>query len=172
MSRGHGYDAPGVEEVSAVLRLVILCLAVSIGAAARAQPAPADLLRAVQLHAEKAGVRQVVRWHHAMVDLNGDGIDDAVALLLDPDWCGSGGCTLLVLRGSKRGYSVLSSSSVTDAPIRLSPIKVGGWKTLIVHSRGRGEVLMRFDGKRYPGSPSLLPKASAAQLRGAEVLIG
>jgi hypothetical protein len=142
------------------------------GVAAFAQAeAPPDLLRAVQLHAEKAGVRQVVSWRHALVDLNGDGSRDAVVLLLDPDWCGAAGCTLLVLKGSRRGFTVLSQSGASDAPVRLSPIVVGGWKTLLVYSRGRGEVLMRFTGTRYPVDPSQMPKASAAQIRGASALI-
>jgi hypothetical protein len=156
-----------VWRAACVWMVLLLC-----GATVSAPPAPPDeLLAAVQLHAEKAGVRQVVRWRQALVELNGDGVHDAVVLLLDPDWCGSGGCTMLVLKGSKRGYAVQSSSSVTDAPIRVSPVVVSGWKTLIVYSRGRGDVLMRFNGKRYPDDPSLMPKASAAQIRAAARLI-
>jgi hypothetical protein len=156
--------------VGTVVRLGILITALG-ASASLAQEAPPALIAAVQAHAEKAGVRQVVRMRHVLADLNGDGIDDAVVLLRDPDWSGTGGCTLLVLRGDKRGYSVVSASSVTELPIRIAPERAHGWKTLIVHSAGRGDVLMRFDGKRYPANPSLLPIASATQLRGAAVVI-
>ena len=158
--------------MNGVRRAAVLGAALLGAAGVAAQPAPPpELLAAVQVHAEKAGVRQVVRWRHALVDLNGDGAKEAVVLLLDPDWCGTGGCTMLVLKGSKRGYAVQSSSSVTDAPIRVSPVVVSGWKMLIVYSRGRGDVLMRFNGKRYPDDPSLMPKASAAQIRAAALLV-
>jgi hypothetical protein len=159
-------------EVRSVWCRVIAGFVALLSASVWAQPvAPPQLLAAVHSHAEKAGVRLVVRWRHALADLNGDGVQDALVLLLDPDWCGTGGCTMLVLRGGKRGFAVLSSSSVTDAPIRVSPLKAGGWKSLIVYSRGRGDVLMRFDGARYPNNPSLLPKATAAQVRAAAVVI-
>jgi len=153
-----------------VFRLGVLVAALG-ASASLAQEAPPALTVAVQTYAEKAGVRQVVRMRHALVDLNGDGIADALVLLRDPDWCGTGGCTLLVMRGGKRGYSTVSASTVTELPIRVAPERVHGWKTLVVHSAGRGEVSMRFDGKRYPANPSLLPVASATQLRSAAVVI-
>ena len=152
--------------------LAIGGLALLGGGAAMAQTtAPPELLNAVQLHAEKAGVPLVARWRHALTDLNGDRIDDAVVLMTDPAWCGTGGCTLLVFRGSRRGFTLQSKSSVSDVPIRVSPLVVAGWKSLLVYSRGRGEVLMRFTGSRYPDNPSLQPKASTAQVRGALLLI-
>jgi len=143
-----------------------------VGATAAAQTdAPAELLNAVQSHTEKAGVPLVARWRHALTDLNGDRIDDAVVLMTDPAWCGTGGCTLLVFKGSRRGFTLQSKSRVSDVPIRVSPLAVAGWKSLLVYSRGRGEVLMRFTGSRYPDKPSLQPKASTAQVRGALLLI-
>jgi hypothetical protein len=143
-----------------------------VGCAARAQTgAPPQLLTAVQLQAEKAGMPLVARWRHALTDLNGDRVDDAVVLVTDPAWCGSGGCTLWVFKGSRRGFALQSQSSVSDVPIRVSPIVVAGWKSLIVHSRGRGAVLMRFSGTRYPANPSLQPKASTGQIGAASVLI-
>ena len=141
------------------------------GAAMAQTTAPPALLDAVQLHAEKAGAPLVARWRHALIDLNGDRIDDAVVLMTDPAWCGTGGCTLLVFRGSRRGFTLQSKSSVSDVPIRVAPLVVAGWKSLLVYSRGRGEVLMRFTGSGYPDNPSLQPKASTAQVRGALMLI-
>ncbi len=141
------------------------------GAASAQTAAPPELLQAVQAHAEKAGVPLVARWRHALTDLNGDRVDEAVVLMTDPAWCGTGGCKLLVFKGSRRGFTLQSQSSVSDVPIRVSPIVVAGWKSLIVHSRGRGEVLLRFSGTRYPDNPSLQPKASTGQIRGASLLI-
>ena len=105
------------------------------------------------------------------VDLNADNMDDAVVLLTGPNWCGSGGCTLLVFRGTPSSFKLVSKSTVTDTPIRVSDEQHEGWRTLVVHSRGIGDVAMRFDGKRYPANPSLQEKASPEVVAGAKVLL-
>lgn len=142
-----------------------------LGAQSAWAEVPAALNAALQAHAERAGVRQTVRVHHALADLNGDGIDDALVLLTDPDWCVAAGCTLLVFRGSKSGYAMVSHSRAVETPIRVTSERSQGWKTLIVYAKGRGDVLMRFSGKRYPAEPSALPLANAAQRRRATAVI-
>ena len=137
--------------------LCMLCLPLAVLAApaAFAQMPPA-LTTAVQAYAEKAGVRQTVSVRHALTDLNGDGIDDALVLLRDPDWCQAAGCTLLVFSGAKSGYALVSKSKLVELPIRVSSHTVHGWSMLIVRASGRGEVLMRSDGKRYPADTTVL----------------
>jgi hypothetical protein len=150
--------------------LIILCLlflAPSLGA----QKAPTALLAAVQEYVEKKGEHERPQFRHALTDLNGDGSDDAIVLLLGPSWCGSGGCTMVVFRGAKDKFTFVSGSTITYEPIRVSPEKVHGWKTLIVYSKGKGDVLMRFNGARYPLNPSLQPKATSAQVGAAQVVI-
>jgi hypothetical protein len=132
---------------------------------------PPKLTAAVQAYAEKAGVRQTVSVRHALTDLDGDGIDDALVMLRDPDWCQVGGCTLLVFRGDKSGYELVSNCRLVELPIRVSPDSVHGWKMLIVYAKGRGEVLMRSNGKRYPGDTTVLTRANAAQVRAAPAVI-
>ena len=110
-------------------------------------------------------------FRHALTDLNGDGRDDAIVLLLGGSWCGSGGCNMIVLRGTKEGFTVVSGSTITNEPIRVSPEKVQGWRTLIVFSKGKGDVLMRFNGTRYPLNPSTQPKATPAQVNAAQVVM-
>src|SRR6202044_74764 len=39
-----------------------------------------------------------------LVDLNGDGIDDAIVYLHGKGDCGSGGCTVEIYRGTKSGF--------------------------------------------------------------------
>lgn len=143
------------------------------GLGAQASPAqtPPTLAAAVQAYAEKAGVRQTVKVRHALVDLNGDGAVDALVFLTDPDWCAAAGCTLLVFRGSKSGYALVSDSRAVETPIRVTAERSQGWKTLIVYAKGRGDVVMRFGGKRYPADPSASPVAGAAQRRRATAAI-
>lgn len=44
----------------------------------------------------------------AFTDLNGDGKPEAVVHLVSNDWCGSGGCTTLVLARDGDSWRVLS----------------------------------------------------------------
>ena len=98
---------------------------------------------------------------------NDDGRDDAIVLLSGPKHCGSGGCTMLVFRGTEQGFSLVSASNIVMGPIRVSAKSVEGWRSLIVYSKGKGEVVLRFSGSRYPSDPSLQPAASRLELETA-----
>ena len=78
---------------------------------------------------------------------------------------------MFVFRGTKDGFTFLSGSTITNEPIRISADKTAGWKTLIVYSKGRGDVLMRFNSKRYPLNPSTQPKATPTQVRVAQIVM-
>lgn len=118
-----------------------------------------------------------IDYQQARVDLNNDGIDDVLVLLQGQEWCGSGGCTFLVLEGLKgsgegglTAYKILSQSTVTRPPIRVSERANEGWKNLIVYSDGE-ERLLAFDGKRYPPNPSLESVASAEEREQAVLVL-
>ena len=117
----------------------------------------------------------IATYKHAFVDLNEDGIDDAVVLIADSQYCGSGGCSFVVFQGVAGGFKTVSSSTITREPILLLPDKNNGWHTLSVFVAGGGakpgQVMMRFDGKKYPGNPSTQPKARKNDLKGARTLI-
>lgn len=135
-------------------------------------PRPADeVASVVAKFSEQAKIDYQVNW----VDLNNDGIDEALVLLQGMEWCGSGGCTFLVLAGQPEkdgvlSYNIVSQSTVTRAPIRVSEIENQGWKNLIVHS-GSEDKLLVFDGKRYPPNPSLEPSATEQERKHALVLL-
>ena len=90
-----------------------------------------QLLAAVQAYAERKGDRETPMYRHALADLNGDGRVDAVVLLLG-DYCGSGGCTMLVFRGTKDGFAFVSGSTITNEPIRVSREKTNGCAAQVV----------------------------------------
>jgi len=116
----------------------------------------------------------VPTYKYVLVDLNEDSTPDAVVLVTDPYYCGSGGCSMLILRGTKGAFKLLSSSTITREPILVLPEKRYGWHTLSVWCSGGGislgQVLMRFNGSRYPLNPSMQPKASTLKLRDAHTL--
>ncbi|TCM61429.1 hypothetical protein EC844_12827 [Acinetobacter calcoaceticus] len=90
------------------------------------------------------------------LDLNADGQVDAVVLLQGQEWCGSGGCTLLVFKGMPHEkFELLSKSTVVNTPIYQLSSSRNGWSDLSVYSRGTGQVLMQFNGQAYPLNPSL-----------------
>lgn len=93
-------------------------------------------------------------------DLNGDGLDDVVVLLEGVNWCGSGGCSILIFKNIGAHYQFVSKSSVTNTPISVANSESHGWKDLIVWSRGKGFVLIKFDGDGYASNPSLEPRVS------------
>jgi sirohydrochlorin ferrochelatase len=109
-------------------------------------------------------------YRHAFVDLNGDSIEDAIVLLQGSGWCGSGGCTMLVMKGERAGYSFLSRSTVTSAPVRVASKGSHGWKSLIVHSSGAAR-LMTFDGDGYPLNPSMQPAADQDVIESARTVL-
>ena len=110
-------------------------------------------------------------YRSAMIDLNGDGQEDAVVLLSGTDWCGTGGCTMLIFKKDRGGYLLRSRSTVTRSPIRISPVVTNGWKDLIVSTRGLGDALMQFDGSAYPGNPSTQQAATPAQVAAATIIV-
>lgn len=109
----------------------------------------------------------------ALFDLNGDGVEDAI-VLFKGDYCGTGGCTMRVFRGTQHGYEFTSGTLRVYGPIRVltnNSSERHGWKTLIVQLRDVGSVLLQYNGKRYPLVPPDNLKATQAQVDSAKVII-
>jgi uncharacterized protein YecT (DUF1311 family) len=129
--------------------------------------APANLTTAIQAYVKKPARPE---FDYALTDLNGDGKVDAIVLLQGSQWCGSGGCTLLVFKGKQDGFEFISKSTITSH-VRVLPETKHGWKSLVVYTGGIGDVVMTFNGTKYPANPSMQPKATKAQVRAAEILL-
>jgi hypothetical protein len=152
-------------------RVAVIMLGAFAAFAAQAGPPPSL----------SAAVRE---WHpklppqtfkYALVDLNDDGIRDAVVLVDDRRYCGSGGCTLLVFRGKTDGsFQLLSVSTISREPIAVLDDKRHGWHTLTVTVGGGGirpcAAIMRFNGQRYPTNSSTQPCAAASDLQSSRTL--
>jgi hypothetical protein len=103
-------------------------------------------------------------------DLNQDGRSDALVLLGSPNWCGTGGCTLLVFEGMENQdplpgepddtYTLVSRISLVQEPLIISDTATNGWQDLILEVSGGGatpgQVVLTFDGSTYPTNPSVL----------------
>ena len=95
------------------------------------------------------------RFQFYKVDLNDDGNEEIFVRFMGPYFCGSGGCTFLLL--DKYG-EILTRFSVTRAPIFIEPKKINGWSLLLVKDSGVFKELV-FENGSYPSNPSVLPKA-------------
>lgn len=110
------------------------------------------------------------KFKYALVDLNGDGINDAVVYLTGNNWCGSGGCTMRVMKGTKSGFVYLSGTLRVFTPIEVLTPKSHGWKSLAIGLRSGSLGVLKFNGQRYPLSPPDHP-APVSKLRGNIKLI-
>jgi hypothetical protein len=102
---------------------------------------------------------RTTRYSSAFVDLKDDGTLEVVVYLSGPNWCGTGGCTTLVLAPMGSSYRVVTKITVTRPPIRVLSTKSNGWHNMSVVARFSGvepmfEAVLAFDGKSYPSSPS------------------
>lgn len=100
-------------------------------------------------------------WSFAWADLNGDGLKDAVAFSRDEDWCGSSGCTLLVLEAVPKEdqeelgpFHVAAEVAVVAGPVQLLASRHHGWADLSVVDEVGRTVRLAFDGESYPFSPA------------------
>lgn len=166
--------------IRAAIAGLVLAIATAAASQAAAQTAPPPALDAfVRAYAapDETPARGEIepRYAFALVDLDGDGRREAVVRLMSHDWCGSGGCTMIVLAPVGRRYRLVSRTTITWAPIRALATRSHGWRDLAVSAAGGGlkpaRARLRFDGKGYPLNPTVPP---AIPMRRAEgrLLIG
>jgi hypothetical protein len=87
------------------------------------------------------------------IDLNADGQNEIFVGFTGSYFCGSGGCTIMLL--DSKGQ-VITQFTVSEYPVIVDNNKTNGWSDLIINSNGNNH-LMKFDGKKYPSNPSVQP---------------
>ena len=97
----------------------------------------------------------------AWVDVSGDGRDDALVYLTDGDWCGSGGCTVLVFEAMDEvdaeemgAFRPAAEISLMHGPIHVAQARSGEWSDLIVEDEQGAVWRLPFNGETYPVSPA------------------
>jgi len=123
----------------------------------------------LQEYPDAGEIKYALAWN----DLDGDGVDEAIVYPIGPWFCGSGGCNTLVLKAAGPMWSKVADVSVARTPIGVLESSSSGWKDLTVAIGGggapSGTVVLRFDGKSYPGNASTAP-AAPADVAGTELL--
>jgi putative lipoprotein len=140
----------------------VLLLSIALAAASAEGGAPHAFIR------HSLGLQS---YRSARYDLNGDGRKEAVVLATDRGHCGSGGCAFYILSQRQGRWQVVSRSTVTRTPVRVLASETHGWRDLSVAIGGGGGrsglVRLRYDGRRYPSNPTVLPIAPPVRATGA-----
>lgn len=97
---------------------------------------------------------RATQYSAAFVDLVDNGVDDAIVYLSGDGWCGSGGCTMLVLIPQERSYKLVARLMIARPPIRVLTKKSHGWYGIAFWMQGGGiqpgyEAEFSFNGKTY-----------------------
>jgi hypothetical protein len=105
---------------------------------------------------------------------NGKAEEDIV-YLSGQGWCGSGGCTMLILEPTGSSFKVLGRVTIVQLPIRLLRTMSHGHPDIGVFVQGGGimsgyEAVLTFNGVKYASNPSLPPARKATSIQG-EVII-
>jgi putative lipoprotein len=147
-----------------LILVITLCLAMTCGSVAIVLSTGPEvaLNQALLAYLVKNGddPKSIDPHQTAFIDLNGDGQEDALVLLQSPIWwCGTGGCTMMVFKGTTSGFQFVSLSSLIRGPVLVSTSKTLGWRDLVVVVSGGGapakRVALKFDSKKYPLNPSM-----------------
>lgn len=116
------------------------------------------------------------RYSAAFVDLSGDGDREVIVYLMGGSWCGSGGCTTLVLAPHGRSYRIVTTITITWPPILVLVNKSHGWHDIAVRVEGGGiqpgyEAVLRFNGRTYPSNPTVPPARPSSKKVSGRVVI-
>ncbi|MEQ8927182.1 MAG: alpha/beta hydrolase [Fulvivirga sp.] len=90
------------------------------------------------------------------IDLNGDSAPEYFVQFQSSYFCGSGGCTFLLLSSDMQ---LITRFTVTNAPLFVEPTFKNDWRILLTKSGGELKELA-YENGAYPSNPSVLDKAS------------
>jgi hypothetical protein len=91
----------------------------------------------------------------SFVDLKDDGAKEAIVYLSSNGWCGTAGCTMLILAPQGTSFRVVSKIPAVRLPIRVLGSKTHGWHDIGVIGRKSAteplyESVLSFNGTSYP----------------------
>jgi hypothetical protein len=107
-------------------------------------------------------------------DLDDDGTPEELVYIGGPNLCGTGGCSLAVLKRDDDVFTPVTVTSVTRLPLGVLNTSTNGWRDLWVTIGGGGEMnnrrVLRFNGTTYPTNPTVPPAETLTALD-SQVLI-
>lgn len=128
--------------------------------AARAQEI-ADVLTATLIADELEYLLPEQRtFQYAEADLNEDGSKEVLIQFRNSYFCGTGGCTYILMTAAGE---LITEFSVSDAPFYVLAEKSNGWHDLVIPQGGVYNRMV-FNGKSYPSNPSVEPEVQLSDL--------
>jgi len=101
------------------------------------------------------------------IDLNDDGKDEYLVGLIGGDWCGSGGCTVLVFNNA---IKLTTRMTVVNYPIYVGAPGgkevTKGYSNLYIENKDGSIAKMAWNGTKYPTNPSIAPKVDKKVITG------
>jgi hypothetical protein len=101
------------------------------------------------------------------VDLNADGEDEYLVELIGSDWCGSGGCTLLVL---DHNFKLNTKITIVNDPVYVGTSNNKetniGYANIYIQNKDGSVAKMVWNGNKYPSNPSIEPKTDKKNIIG------
>ncbi len=101
----------------------------------------------------------VTTYRYAKVDLNSDGVPEAIVHLSGSTFCGTGGCTTLIFKQLGNQYQLVSRIPTSHAPIIVLENTTNSWRDLIVYTRDAVPNLVKFGEEGYGDKIALEPSA-------------
>lgn len=124
---------------------------------------------AIQLYLKDNHAPVFSRYEFMRVDLNQDGSKDALVYLTAPygQWCGTSGCTLLMLHAKRHGFIIAGEAPDIRTPLYISDTHTNNWRDIITYSSGNIDKAkysaFKFNGTAYQFNDAALsynPKRS------------
>jgi len=99
------------------------------------------------------------RYSVGLVRGAGGATEEIVVYVTGTSWCGSGGCTVLVLQPHDSSYQLIGDIPIVWPPICALHQRTNGRRDLVVWIRGGGIIpgyraVITFNGRRYPDGPT------------------
>jgi hypothetical protein len=106
------------------------------------------------------------------VDLDKDGNQEYLIGLIGPDFCGTGGCTMLVL---SHDLKKIAQFTLVKYPVYMGSDEkddyTKGYRNIYLRTGQIGYVKLFWNGNTYPRNPSTQPKFPEASIKGKQVFL-
>lgn len=112
------------------------------------------------------------RFVYDQVDLNRDGSQEFLIGLIGPDFCGTGGCTVLIV---SHDLEEIAQFTLVQYPVYLGSDDkddfTKGYRNIYLRTGQIGYVKLIWNGNTYPRNPSTQPKYQEASIKGKQVFL-
>lgn len=158
----EGRSSVQIWTLSLVVGLILLAIPPVVGSQKNSERSQIENRGSLKQFLRTFDTDHSTRFVLAFAGLSGGGTRQAIVYLLGNEWCGSGGCNMLVLTPMGDSWRIVANVRITNPPIYVLPEKFNGWHSIGVWVQGGGVehgylAELRFNGKRYPQNPSVPP---------------